>query len=121
MLLSAMADVDAGNEEHPIHYSAVPRGTPVFASDGAQVGTVQQVVDNYREHILDGFVIAASDGAVRFADAPEVARTTNRAVTLTIDAAAAAELPPPEEGTPNFKPNRGGRISRMLGGGWRKH
>ena len=40
-----------------IHYAAVPRGTPVYASDGTQVGTVDQVVDNYREHILDGIVI----------------------------------------------------------------
>ena len=40
-----------------IHYAAVPRGTPVYAADGTQVGTVDQVVDNYREHILDGFVI----------------------------------------------------------------
>ena len=121
MLLCPMAETDATNEEHPIHYSAVPRGTPVLSSDGVEVGTVEQVVDNYREHILDGFVIRTSDGEVRFADAPEVARTTNRAVTLTVDAQAAAELPPPEEGSPNYKPRRGGRLSRMLGGGWRKH
>jgi sporulation protein YlmC with PRC-barrel domain len=120
-MLSSMMAGDASGEEHPIHYSAVPRGTPVISSDGVQVGTVQQVVDNYREHILDGFVIRGSDGEVRFADAPEVARTTNRAVTLTIDAEAAAQLPPPEEGSPNFRPRRGGRLSRMLGGGWRRH
>ncbi len=41
-------------------------------------------------------------------------------MTLTIDAAAAAQLPPPEEGSPNFRPNTGGRLSRMLGGSWRK-
>ena len=108
------------DEAQPIHYSAVRRGTPVIASDGEQVGTVDQVVDNYREHILDGFVVKATDGALRFVDAPEVARTTDAAVTITIDSAAAAELPPPEEGTQNFRPNRGGKISRMLGGGWRK-
>jgi sporulation protein YlmC with PRC-barrel domain len=108
---------DAGQ---PIHYSAVERGTLVISSDGVEVGKVEQVVDNYREHILDGFVIKASDGEVRFVDAPEVARTTDRAVTLTVDAAAAAQLPPPEQGSPNFKPNTGGRLSRMLGGSWRK-
>ena len=108
------------DEAQPIHYSAVARGTPVIASDGAEVGKVEQVVDNYREHILDGFVIKTSDGAIRFVDAPEVARTTESAVTLTIDAAAAAQLPPPDEGSPNFRPNRGGRLSRMLGGSWRK-
>ena len=40
-----------------IHYAAVPRGTPVYAADGTEVGVVDQVVDNYREHILDGIVI----------------------------------------------------------------
>lgn len=117
-----MGDQETPSQDgQPIHYSAVKRGTPVIASDDVRVGSVQQVVDNYREHILDGFVIEADDGAVRFVDAPEVARTTDDAVTLTIDSAAAAQLPPPEEGTPNFKPNRGGRLSRMLGGGWRRH
>lgn len=111
----------AENEGQPIHYSAVSEGTPVIASDGTEVGKVRQVVDNYREHILDGFVISAGDGTLRFVDAPEVARTTDAAVSLTIDAAAAAELPPPERGSPSFRPNRGGRLSRLLGGGWRRH
>ena len=110
----------ADEQGQPIHYSAVERGTPVFSSDGVEVGKVHQVVDNYREHILDGFVIATSGGNV-FADAPEVGRTTDRAVTLTIDAAAVAELPPPDKGVPSFRPNRGGRLSRLFGGGWRKH
>jgi hypothetical protein len=109
------------DESAPIHYNAVARGTPVIASDGVEVGRVEQVVDNYREHILDGFVIKMSDGEVRFVDAPEVARTTEAAVSLTIDAAAAAALPPPDRGSPSFKPNRGGRVSRFLGGGWRRH
>ena len=52
-------------DEHgdPIHYSAIKRGTPVFSSDGVEVGTVRQVADNYREHILDGFVIEAGPDA----------------------------------------------------------
>ena len=56
--------VDDGNA---IHYAAVPPGTPVYAADGTEVGKVQQVVDNYREHILDGIVLetAAGDGALR--------------------------------------------------------
>ena len=108
------------DEGQAIHYSAVARGTPVIAADGDEVGRVEQVVDNYREHILDGFVIKMGDGAIRFVDAPEVARTTDRAVTLTIDAAATAQLPPPDEGSPNYRPNTGGTLSRMLGGSWRK-
>jgi sporulation protein YlmC with PRC-barrel domain len=109
------------DEGHGIHYAAVARGTPVYSSDGVMVGKVDQVVDNYREHILDGFVIESPDGKLRFADAPEVARTAERAVRLNIDAAQAAELPPPEKASPNYKPRRGGRLGRMLGGSWRKH
>ena len=85
------------------------------------MGKVDQVVDNYREHILDGFVIEGTDGELRFADAPEVSRTLERAVVLAIDAEAAAQLPPPEKGAPSFKPRRSGRLGRMLGGNWRKH
>jgi sporulation protein YlmC with PRC-barrel domain len=104
----------------PIHYAAVMRGTPVYASDGEQVGTVDEVVDNYREHILDGFVIEMKDGELRFVDAPEVARTAERAVRLTIDSAAAGELPHPEKAAPNFTPRRAGRLGKLLGGNWRR-
>jgi sporulation protein YlmC with PRC-barrel domain len=104
----------------PIHYAAVTRGTPVYASDGVQVGTVDEVVDNYTEHILDGFIIEIPGGELRFVDAPEVARTAERAVRLTIDSAAAAELGPPEKAPPRFTPRRSGRLGKLLGGNWRK-
>jgi sporulation protein YlmC with PRC-barrel domain len=108
---------DDGN---PIHYAAVKRGTPVYASDGQQVGKVDEVVDNYEEHILDGFVIETTNGELRFVDAPEVARTAERAVRLSIDSDAAAQLPPPEKGPPSFSPRRTGRLGKLLGGGWRR-
>lgn len=103
-----------------VHYTALEKGTPVFGSDEAHVGTVQQVLDNYREHIFDGIVLKTDAGDLRFVDAPEVARTAERGVTLTIDSAAVAELPPPEKGQPVFTPRGGGRLSRLLGGGWKK-
>jgi len=109
------------DEGHAIHYAAVRRGTPVYSSDGVEVGKVDEVIDNYREHILDGFVIETTDRNLVFADAPEVARTAERAVILSIDGDAARALPPPEKAAPQFRPNRGGRLSRLLGGGWRKH
>lgn len=105
----------------PVHYSAVERGTPVLGSSGDRVGTVRQVVDNYREHILDGFVIEDGSGTVRFVDAPEVSRTFERAVTLTIDAEQVAKLPPPEDGPGVFGANLNtGRLSKLFGGAWRK-
>ena len=52
-------------------------GTPVVDSDGAQVGTVHEVLDNKREHIFDGIVVSTPDGR-RFVDAPEVGRITDQ-------------------------------------------
>jgi hypothetical protein len=104
-----------------IHYSAIERGTPVYSADEVEVGKVDDVLDNYREQIFDGIVMEDTQGELRFVDAPEVARTAERAVTLTLSAAEAAQLPPPEQGPKVLKANpRAGRISRMLGGGWRK-
>jgi sporulation protein YlmC with PRC-barrel domain len=116
-MLCAMSDGDG----YAIHYAAVERGTPVYASDGSRVGTVRQVVDNYGEHILDGIVIEATDGAIRFVDGPEVARTHERAVRLSIDADEVSQLPPPERGVRAFRANLGaGRISRLFGRGWKR-
>lgn len=105
-----------------VHYTAVPRGATVWSSDEVEVGTVEAMLDNYREHIFDGVVYRDTEGGRRFADAPEVSRTAERGVTLAIDAAAAAELPPPDKSqSPSFRPNvGGGRLSRMFGRGWRK-
>ncbi len=115
-MLRGMSD-----EGHAIHYTAVERGTPIQSSDGALVGKVHQVVDNYREHILDGIVIETASGDLRFIDAPEVNRTAERMVTLRIDQAAVAQLPPPEEGAGSFRANvRTGRMGRLFGGGWKR-
>jgi hypothetical protein len=109
------------DDGHAIHYTAVERGTPVFGSDEVRVGVVDEVVDNYDEHILDGIVFEDGDGKLRFVDGPEVARTAERAVTLTISSAEAAQLPPPQKAPPRFSPRRsGGRLGKLLGGGWRK-
>ena len=108
------------DDGYPIHYAAVKRGTPVFAADGQQVGVIDEVVDNYRERILDGFVIETPAGELRFVDAPEVAHTAERAVRLTIDSAVAAQLPPPDKGAPEFTPRRSGRLGKLLGGNWHR-
>jgi sporulation protein YlmC with PRC-barrel domain len=103
-----VAPVDDG---HAVHYTALERGTPVFSSDGEEVGKVDEVLDNFREHIFDGLVIVTSSGERRFVDAPEVARTAERAVTLNITAAECAELGPP----PSREPAVGGTLKRLFG------
>lgn len=92
-----------------VHYSELARGTPVFSSDEVQVGTVDEVRDLAREHILDGIVVKTTSGERRFVDAPEVARTAERAVTLTIPAAEVEQQP--------LEPSRlaPSRLTRLFG------
>ena len=109
------------DDGHAVHYTAVERGTPVFSSDEVELGTVEQVLDNYREHIFDGIVLKTMAGDYRFVDAPEVKRTAERAVTLGITAADAERLPPPEQGPGEFEIRRGaGKVASKLGFGWKK-
>lgn len=109
------------DDGHAVHYSAVERGTPVYSSDEVELGVVDAVLDNYREHIFDGIVLEVPGGDLKFVDAPEVKRTAERAVTLAITAEEAAALPPPEKGPPEFAPNlKAGKIGRFFGGGWKK-
>jgi hypothetical protein len=109
------------DDGHAVHYTAVTRGTPIYSSDEVELGKVDEILDNYREHIFDGIVMETLGGELRFVDAPEVARTAERAVTLSITAEGATDLPPPEKGAPEYTANlRGGRISRMLGRGWKR-
>lgn len=90
-----MSDGTQRDDGIAVHYSTVAKGTPIYGSDGVQVGKVISVSDNVREHILDGFVFEDNEGKTRFVDAPEVQRTFERAVELNIDSAAAAQLGPP--------------------------
>lgn len=86
----------------PISYAVLRDGTPVYSSDGVRIGTVAHVLAAEEEDIFDGIVIGhlphehlLGRGAHRFVDAPEVASIHERAVTLTLDAAACRELPAP--------------------------
>ena len=109
------------DDGHAVHYTAVERGTPVYSSDGVELGKVDAVLDNYREHIFDGIVMEVPGGELKFVDAPEVRRTAELAVTLSITAEEAAALPPPEKGAAEYRPNlRAGKIGRFFGGGWKK-
>jgi len=104
----------------PISYHALQRGTPIFSSDNRQLGTVERAIDNPKEHIFDGIVMIAGDRHV-WVDAPEVARITERRVTLTIDEQAARALTDYAPGAPEYSANvRGGKLSRFFGGGWKR-
>jgi hypothetical protein len=103
-----------------ISYKLLARGTPIVSSDGIELGTTDRVLENEKEHIFDGIVMRAG-GDERFVDAPEVGRITESIVTLTIDAAEAANLPHYEAGAPEYRANvRAGRLGRLFGGGWKR-
>jgi hypothetical protein len=85
--------VTEDSDEHAIGYQVLPRGVPVEAADGVQVGTFHKALDLPRERLLDGIVMRTTAGLV-FVDAPEVARITNRRITLTIDSSEVGALPP---------------------------
>jgi hypothetical protein len=99
-----------------VSFQVVQRGTPVWTADGHEVGRVREALENVREHIFDGLVIDTPAGP-RFVDAPEVARIAERRVTLTIDAAAAAQLPESDpKGATAYRANVRGRFGRL----WRR-
>ncbi|HYM57348.1 MAG TPA: hypothetical protein VES79_05240 [Solirubrobacteraceae bacterium] len=104
----------------PIAYTALRPGTPIVSSDEQELGTVERVIANAREHIFDGIVMRAGERRV-WVDAPEVARIFEHAVILSLDAAAAGKLPAYEPGAPEYRANtRAGRLGRFFGGGWKK-
>jgi hypothetical protein len=81
----------------PISYLALAAGTPVRSADGVEVGRVAAVLAADAQDIFDGVVVATRHGD-RFVDASQVDAIYERALVLTLDAAAAQRLPPP---TPN--------------------
>lgn len=117
----------AADDGHAISYKVLDAGVPVLSSDGEPLGVVVAALDNEREQIFDGIVFDGAAGR-RFVDAPEVARIAERAVTLTITAAQAAQLPERDDkggATFEAKAPRGalgkGPIGRFFGsGGWKR-
>jgi uncharacterized protein YrrD len=81
----------------PASFLTLPKGVPVYSSDGEEVGRVEHVLSAPNVDIFDGIVLDTSvlPGGHRFVDAPEVAEIYERGVLLKIDAAAARALPEP--------------------------
>ena len=105
----------------PMSYLTLEPGTPVLASDGAEVGRVAHVLADPDADIFDGIVIS-SGGGHRFVDAPQVADIAAGGVTLTLDARAAEALPEPSENPAELSadPDEGseGEITRKLRRAW---
>jgi sporulation protein YlmC with PRC-barrel domain len=86
----------SGDSGAPMSYLTLEPGTPVFTSDGEEIGRVAHVLADPDADIFDGIVISSGRDH-RFVDAPEVARIETGGVTLSIDRDAAGRLPAPGE------------------------
>jgi len=91
-MLTAMEDLG-----EPTSYLAVPKGVPVYSSDGERLGRVVRVLSAPNLDMFDGIVFdtTSGPGGHRFVDAPEVAALHERGVVLKIDAGEAAKLAAP--------------------------
>ena len=85
-----MADYGA-----PIAYAALAEGTPVFTSDGEQLGLAERVLADEGADIFDGIVVDTPDGD-RFVAAPDVAALYERGVVLKLSTEQARSLSEPE-------------------------
>jgi uncharacterized protein YrrD len=83
----------------PIAYLALQEGTPVLASDGVEIGRVAHVLADESDDIFEGIVVDESvlPGGHRYADEEIIEAIHEHGVVLTIDSAAAEELPKPSE------------------------
>jgi sporulation protein YlmC with PRC-barrel domain len=95
--------VDDVDEGFPIAYEVLEKGVPVYASDGALIGTVHHVVAAPEKDIFHGLVISVPGEGRRFVEAADVDSLHERGVDLRIDAAAARELPEPNGAAPVFR------------------
>ena len=81
----------------PISYQVLAKGTPVYSSDGEQIGKVGHVLAAQDEDVFDGIVIAEhfGGGGHRFADADEIGEIHEHGVMLKLDREACERLPEP--------------------------
>jgi hypothetical protein len=81
----------------PTSYLAVPKGAPVYSSDGERLGRVVRVLSAPHLDMFDGIIFdtTAGPGGHRFVDAPEVGALHEGGVVLKIDAAEAEKLEAP--------------------------
>jgi uncharacterized protein YrrD len=86
--------VDLGN---PIAYMVLSRGTPVYSSDGVEIGKVVNVLAAEDKDVFDGIVIGEHilGRDHRFADADDVGEIHERGVVLKLDRPACEQLPKP--------------------------
>ena len=84
-----------------ISYKAAVIGTPVLSTSGAQIGTLEHVLEIPDLDVFDGIVIATHAG-LRFIDADQIREITRSHIQSSLDDAQASQLPPPD-GPPVYR------------------
>jgi hypothetical protein len=84
-----------------ISYEAAVVGTPVLSTSGAQIGTLEHVLEIPDLDLFDGIVIATHAG-LRFIDADQVREITRSHIQSSLDDSQASQLPPPD-GPPVYR------------------
>jgi hypothetical protein len=103
----------AADAEQAISYEAATPGTPVFTSDGDQIGTLEHVLKVEELDLFDGIVIATR-GGLRFIDADQIEVITAAYIRCAIDKSQAALLPAPD-GPPVY------HVNALEDSGWSLH
>jgi uncharacterized protein YrrD len=82
----------------PASYLILKQGAPVYASDGEQVGRVEEVRADQENDIFDGLVIVHGMLArgEHYVPADQVDEIYERGVVLRVDAAGVESLPAPD-------------------------
>src|SRR5689334_10580049 len=91
---------DPGN---PIAYMALEKGTPVFDSEGVEVGKIKQVLSVPEKDVFDGIVVDTGLAKTHFVDADYVGRLYERRAELKYTKVELEAQPEHELGTPVFK------------------
>ncbi len=114
-------------EPTPIAYTGLATGTPVQASDGTDIGTVETVLDVPDLDVFDGIVVQTEQGS-RFVDADAVEIITTAYVRCKITVEEARALPEPDaaptygvDAHADVGNSLGDRLRRMFGRGeWKR-
>ena len=97
----AMTEPDAAG--FPISYMVLAKGTPVFDSEGVEVGKVEKVLAVDAKDVFDGVMISAGPAKTRFIDADFVGRIYERRLELKITAEQVEAQPQHEGGDGTYE------------------
>ena len=87
-------NVPASEDEQPVSWRAIAADTPVFASDGSEVGKVSEVLGGDQEDIFHGLVIDLPGiGNEAMLPAAHVVRISDRRVESDLTADEIRSLP----------------------------